>query len=78
MIRQQFFAMKKKKTALKIILSWEKEMMRWLTHIDFLPVLEADEDGYTRIYAHCPRAEGIGLAVYNRILRAAAFNVIEV
>lgn len=47
-------------------------------HRLFTCLREADEDGYTRIYAHCPRAEGIGLAVYNRILRAAAFNVIEV
>lgn len=47
-------------------------------HRLFTCLREADEDGYTRVYAHCPREEGIGLAVYNRILRAAAFNVIEV
>lgn len=47
-------------------------------HRLFTCLREADEDGYTRVYAHCPREEGIGLAVYNRILRAAAFNVIDV
>lgn len=29
------------------------------------------------VYARCPRMEGIGLAVYNRLIRAAGFNVIE-
>lgn len=29
------------------------------------------------VYAVCPSAEGVGLAVYNRLLRAAAFEVIE-
>lgn len=47
-------------------------------HRLFTCLREADEDGYTRVYAHCPKPEGIGLAVYNRILRAAAFNVIDV
>lgn len=47
-------------------------------HRLFTCLREADEDGYTRVYAHCPKPEGIGLAVYNRILRAAAFNIIDV
>lgn len=29
------------------------------------------------IYARCPSREGVGLAVYNRLIRAAAFNVIN-
>ena len=29
------------------------------------------------VYAHCPSEDGISLAVYNRMLRAAGFTVIE-
>ncbi|MGI6264853.1 MAG: L-threonylcarbamoyladenylate synthase [Acutalibacteraceae bacterium] len=36
-----------------------------------------DEEGATRVYAACPAADGVGLAVYNRILRAAGFEVID-
>lgn len=38
---------------------------------------EADDKGFTAVYAHCPRCDGVGLAVYNRIIRAAGFEVIE-
>lgn len=47
-------------------------------HRLFTCLREADEKGYTRVYAHCPSPKGIGLAVYNRILRAAAFNIIDI
>jgi L-threonylcarbamoyladenylate synthase len=30
--------------------------------------------GLKQIYAHCPQKDGIGLAVYNRLIRAAAFD----
>lgn len=33
--------------------------------------------GIDRVFARCPAAHGIGLAVYNRLLRAASFEVIE-
>lgn len=33
--------------------------------------------GIDTIYARCPSREGVGLAVYNRLIRAAAFNVIN-
>ena len=36
-----------------------------------------DEIGAKKVYAACPAPDGIGLAVYNRLLRAAAFEVIE-
>ena len=36
------------------------------------------DDGHATIaYTACPSADGIGLAVYNRLLRAAGFEVIE-
>ena len=36
-----------------------------------------DDAGITVAYAACPAATGVGLAVYNRLLRAAGFEVIE-
>ena len=36
----------------------------------FAALREADERKCSRVYAHCPKKEGIGLAVYNRIIRA--------
>lgn len=38
---------------------------------------ELDETGKEIAYAHCPSDEGVGLAVYNRLLRSAGFEVIE-
>ena len=34
-------------------------------------------DGVTTVYAHCPEATGVGMALYNRLIRAAAFEVID-
>ncbi len=36
-----------------------------------------DEEGAETVLAHCPEKEGVALAVYNRLLRAAAFRVIQ-
>ncbi len=36
-----------------------------------------DEMGIKTVYVHAPKKEGIGLAVYNRLIRAAAFKVIS-
>lgn len=36
-----------------------------------------DAEGYTTAYAHAPSKEGMGLAVYNRLIRAAAFQVVQ-
>ena len=38
---------------------------------------ELDKRGYKTCYAHAPEKTGVGLAVYNRLIRAAAFKVIE-
>ena len=35
----------------------------------------AEEDA--TVYAPCPKAEGVGMALYNRLIRAAAFEVID-
>ena len=36
---------------------------------------QLDEMGIHTVYAACPEASGVGLAVYNRLLRAAAFRI---
>ena len=46
-------------------------------HRLFEALRELDELGAKTVYAHCPETEGVGLAVYNRLLRAAAFRVID-
>lgn len=38
---------------------------------------EFDRLGARRVYAHCPQQDGVGLAVYNRMIRAAGFSVID-
>lgn len=38
---------------------------------------ELDEKGAKRVYARCPELSGMGLAVYNRLIRSAGFNLIE-
>ena len=36
-----------------------------------------DLDDVNTVYAHCPKATGVGMALYNRLIRAAAFEVID-
>lgn len=43
----------------------------------FSRLREFDEIGAARVYARCPEKTGVGLAVYNRLLRAAGFRVIR-
>ncbi len=38
---------------------------------------QLDEQQYNTAYIHAPSKKGIGLAVYNRLIRAAAFKVIK-
>lgn len=38
---------------------------------------ELDEKGAKKVYARCPELAGVGLAVYNRLIRSAGFNIIE-
>ena len=46
-------------------------------HSLFRILREADECDYDVIFAPLPRAEGIGLALYNRMIRAAAYKIIK-
>ncbi|MBQ1388960.1 MAG: threonylcarbamoyl-AMP synthase [Clostridia bacterium] len=36
-----------------------------------------DEEGYNTIYARCPERTGTAMALYNRLIRAAGFEVME-
>lgn len=47
-------------------------------HCLFSALRELDEKGAQTVYARCPEDSGVGLAVYNRLLRAAAFRVMDV
>ncbi|MCD7958153.1 MAG: threonylcarbamoyl-AMP synthase [Ruminococcus sp.] len=44
----------------------------------FAKLREFDDIGANHVYVHAPIADGIGLAVYNRLIRAAGFEVIQV
>lgn len=43
----------------------------------FAKLREADKMGIKTLYVRAPRREGIGLAVYNRLVRAAGYEVVE-
>ena len=43
---------------------------------DALRAVDNLKDVHT-VYAHCPKATGVGMALYNRLIRAAAFEVID-
>ncbi len=43
----------------------------------FAVLREVDKIGANKVFARCPSKEGIGLAVYNRMLRAAGFKVVK-
>ena len=46
-------------------------------HFLFDKLRELDEIGAKKVFARCPNKRGVGLAVYNRLLRAAAFQVVK-
>ena len=46
-------------------------------HRLFEALHQLDEAGASRAYARLPRKRGVGLAVYNRLIRAAAFQVVN-
>ena len=48
-----------------------------LAHNIFGILRDIDNKNYAQVYIHAPSKTGVGLAVYNRLIRAAAFKVIE-
>lgn len=47
-------------------------------HLLFEALRKLDDMGVETAYARCPDTDGVGLAVINRLLRAAAFTVLDV
>lgn len=45
-------------------------------HRLFTALRELDKKGAQVVYARCPRSDGVSMAVYNRLIRAAAFRVV--
>lgn len=43
----------------------------------FATLRDVDKTGVKAVYVHAPEKNGVGLAVYNRLIRAAAFKVIK-
>lgn len=43
----------------------------------FAALRELDQRGAETVYTRCPQKDGVGLAVYNRLIRAAGFQVIS-
>ncbi len=43
----------------------------------FANLRQADESGVDRVYCHLPEKDGIGLAVYNRVIRACSGRIIK-
>ena len=43
----------------------------------FSALRECDERGAVTVYAHCPATGGVFMAVYNRLIRAAAFQIVK-
>ncbi len=48
-----------------------------LAHSCFSVLREVDKFGAENVFIHAPEKQGVGLAVYNRLIRAAAFKVIK-
>ena len=46
-------------------------------HALFDVLRRLDDQNAQLVFAHCPNQDGLGLAVYNRLLRAAAFDVVR-
>ena len=46
-------------------------------HLLFERLRQFDELGAATIFARCPSQDGVGLAVYNRILRSSGFNIVK-
>lgn len=45
-------------------------------HNIFMILRKVDEIGANKVFFRCPKKENVGLAVYNRLIRAAGFNVV--
>ncbi len=46
-------------------------------HLLFSALRELDRQGAKKVFARCPKKDGVSLAVFNRLIRAAAFRLIK-
>ena len=44
----------------------------------FASLRELDKNHASEVYVRCPETTGVSLAVYNRLIRSASFNIIEI
>lgn len=65
------------KCSIKSIAYGDKQDKSALAKNLFSVLRKVDTLGVDRVYIHAPDKDGIGLAVYNRLIRAAAFKVIK-
>ena len=54
-----------------------KDNMNEQAHQLFAILREVDKQSYEKIYAPLPSKDGVGLALYNRMIRAAAHTIIN-
>ena len=47
-------------------------------HNLFTSLRKLDTLGASIVFARCPDISGVGLAVYNRLIRSAGFKIIEI
>ena len=66
------------KSTHRLIPVGDKDDLASVAHKLFSALREADRLGASVIYAHLPPCEGLGLALYNRMLRAAAHTVLNI
>lgn len=85
---QEYISDKYTENTYSLIFDYDKENFkyRYMTYGDdyteqanqlFTKLRELDALGADKIFVRAPRKEGIGLAVYNRLIRASGFEVIE-
>lgn len=46
-------------------------------HALFDRLRQIDDENFSTVYARCPEPDGVGMALYNRLIRAAGFEVID-
>lgn len=63
-------------TAVKIVYGKESDE-KTLAHNVFAVLRQVDGMGAKQVYIHAPQKTGVGLAVYNRLIRASGFKVIK-
>ena len=55
----------------------EREDVESQAHVLFSLLRELDKLDFDKIFAPLPKADGVGLALYNRLIRASAYQIIR-